>query len=66
MVDYEQAINKIRAKSFMIFPTIEFGQKSNHKTFTNEQLNKYKEEVNSLLDQLGFTIIEKAGLKLLL
>jgi len=66
MVDYKQAVNKIRAKCFIIFPTNEFGEKHNHKTFANEQIKGYKKEVNDLLNLLGFTVIEKAGLKLLL
>ena len=66
MVDYEKAVNKIRAKSFMVFPTSEFGKVANQQIFSEEQLNNYKKEVDDLLDLLGFTVMEKAGLKLLL
>ena len=67
MVDYKRAISKIRAKCFIIFPNMEIGEKTNQPTSVlTIQFNKYKKEVNDLLDLLEFTVMEKVGLKLLL
>ena len=61
MTNYEKIINRIRAKCFSLFPLVEFLETSSNKSNVVFQINTLKLEVNNLLDEMKFTLMEKKG-----